>query len=143
MSATILLAANPLPLSLTSCLEDLGYEVVMAEDGRSVLGFLQHQTPDLLILDATTLMASGLDVCKKLKCVSGQRDLSVVMTSTLSGVREQSAAQLVGAKVVLDRPKAGEVAAMVEGLLDTIQMGGQNRAPDTAREDARLWRTAS
>ena len=132
MSATILLAANPLPLSLVTYLEALGHEVMMVEDGRRALGFLQRHTPDLLILDAGVLMMSGLGTCDSLGCVLGQRDLSVVMTSALAGFRERSAAQLTRARVVLKRPTAGEVAAVAEALLSDLQV-----AP------TRRWRTAS
>ena len=139
MSAKILLAANPLPLALVMCLEDLGYEVATVEDGRGALESVQRRTPNLLILDANMLMASGLGTCDRLHCLLEHHHLSVVMTSTLSDFRERSVAQLMNAKVVLNRPIAGEVAAVVEGLLGSVQ------AQNTTREveDARLWRTAS
>ena len=132
MSATILLAANPLPLSLVTYLEALGHEVMMAENGHRTLGFLERQTPDLLILDAGVLMTSGLATCDSLCCLLGQRDLSVVMTSALSSFCERSAARLIGAKMVLKNPSSSEIAALVEGLLGDVQV-----AP------ARRWRTAS
>ncbi len=139
MSAKILLAANPLPLALVMCLEDLGYEVATVEDGHGALESVQRRTPDLLILDADMLMTSGLGTCDRLHCLLEHHNLPVVMTSTLSNFREQSIAHLMNAKVVLNRPIAGEVAAVVEGLLGSVQ------AQRTTREveDARLWRTAS
>ena len=139
MSATILLAANPLPLALVTCLEDLGYEVATAEDGRGTLQSLGRRTPDLLILDADMFMVSGLGTCEKLRCLLEYHHLPVVMTSTLSDFREQSAAQLVSAKVVLSNPIVGEIAATVEGLLGSVQ----TRTTAQEVEDARLWRTAS
>ena len=138
MPATILLAANPLPLALVTCLDDLGYEVVTAEDGREVLAHLGRQTPALLILDADTLVESGLGTCDRVRCLLEHHNLPVVMTSTLSDFRERSVAHLVNAKVVLDRPLAGEVAAVVEGLLGSVQVRTVQEV-----EDARLWRTAS
>ena len=139
MAATVLLTANPLPLALVTCLDGLGYEVVTAEDGRGTLEHLGRHMPDLLILDADTLMASGLGTCHRLRCLPEYSDLPIVLTSTLSDLRERSAAHLMNAKVVLNRPLAGEVAAVVEGLL------GSARVRDTVQEveDARLWRTAS
>ena len=139
MSATILLAANPLPLALVTCLEDLGYEVATVEDGRGTLQGLERYTPNLLILDADMLMASGLGTCDRLHGSLEHHNLPVVMMSTLAAFREQSVAHLLDAKVVLNRPIAGEVAAVVEGLLGSIQIG--NTAQEV--EDARLWRTAS
>ena len=130
MSA-ILLAANLLPLSLVTYLETLGYEVTMAEDGRGLLRSLQRQTPDLLILDAGVLLTSGLGTCDSLGRVLEQRDLSVIMTSALSGLSERSVAQLARARVVLNHPTAGEVAAVAAGFMGDIQT------------PARLWRTAS
>ena len=139
MSATILLAANPLPLALVTCLEDLGYEVITAEDGRGALERLGWHTPNLLILDADMLMASGLGTCDRLRCLLEFHDFPVVMTSTLSDFRERSVAHLMNAKVVLNRPIAGEVAAVVEGLLGSVQA----RKTTQEVEDVRLWRTAS
>ena len=136
MSATLLLTANPLPLMLVTCLDDLGYEVVTAESGRGMLEYLGRRTPDLLILDADMLMASGLGTCEKLHRLLEHRDLPVVMTSTLSDFCERSVAHLVNAKVVLRSSIAGEVAATVEGLLGRAQQ-------NPAHEDARRWRTAS
>ena len=138
MPVTILLAANPLPLALVTCLDDLGYEVKTVEDGREAVASLRRQTPDLLILDADTFMASGLGTCDRLRCLLEHHDLPVVMTSTLSDFREWSAAQLMNAKVTLHNPMAGEVAAVVEGLLGSVQVRTVQEV-----EDARLWRTAS
>ncbi len=137
MSATLLLAANPLPLTLITCLDDLGYEVVTAEGGRGMLEHLGRRTLDLLILDADMLMASGLGTCEKLTCLLKHYDLPVIMTSTLSNFRERSVTHLVNAKVVLHSPMAGEVAAMVEGLL------GNAYQKLTQADEARRWRTAS
>ena len=139
MSATIFLAANPLPLALVTCLEDLGYEVATAEDGRGTLQSLGRRTPDLLVLDADMFMVSGLGTCNKLRCLLEHHTFPVVMTSALSDFREQSVAHLMNAKVVLNQPIAGEVAAVVEGLLGSVQ----TRTTAQEVEDARLWRTAS
>lgn len=139
MPATILLAANPLPLALVTCLDDLGYEVKTVEDGREALAHLGTRAPDLLILDADMLMESGLGTCNTLRCTLERHTLPVVMTSTLSDFRERSVAHLMNAKVVLNRAIAGEVAAVVEGLLGSVQ----TRTTTQEVEDARLWRTAS
>ena len=132
MAASVLLVTNPLPLSLVTCLEDLGYAVMMAEDGRAALHHLEQRKPDLLIIDAEVLVASGLGTCTRLRSVLEDAALPVVMWSALAGLREQSTAQLIGARMTLSNPTASEVAAVVEGLLCHVQP-----------EPARLWRAAS
>ena len=136
MPATILLAANPLPLALVTCLDDLGYEVKTVEDGREALAHLGRRTPNLLILDADMLMESGLGTCGALHYLLERHTLPVVMTGTLSDFREKSVAQLIKAKVTLHEPMAGEVAAVVEGLLGSAHQSD-------VQEVERLWRTAS
>lgn len=138
MPAKILLAANPLPLALVTCLEDLGYEVTVVEEGQDVLRSLQRHTPSLLILDADMLLESDIGTCDRLHRSLSFAGFPIVMTSAVSGLREQSAARIIGAKVVLNSPVAGEVAAMAEGLL-----GGVQKRQEVEAEDARLWRTAS
>ena len=107
---------------------------MMAEDARGALYHLEQRPPDLLIMDAGVLAASGLGTCKELQGKLETLGLPVILLSTLAGLREQSAARLVDAYMTMSHPTTSEVVAVVEGLLGHV--GLSHEAP-------RLWRTAS
>ena len=48
-------------------LERAGYEVIATEDGAAALAAALAQRPDLVILDVSMPVMTGLDVCRKLK----------------------------------------------------------------------------
>src|SRR5712691_5371210 len=48
-------------------LERAGYEVIATEDGEAALAAALAQRPDLVILDVSMPVLTGLDVCRKLK----------------------------------------------------------------------------
>mgnify|MGYP003337541666 FL=1 len=54
-------------LALSLALEDEGYEVVQAPDGRSGLARFAEREPDLVLLDLRLPDLSGFDVCLQLR----------------------------------------------------------------------------
>jgi len=65
----ILIADNsPINLDLlSSCLSDMDYEILTAENGRQAMDKTQLFLPDLIILDVEFPDMSGFDVCKRIK----------------------------------------------------------------------------
>ena len=57
-------------LALSLALEDEGYEVRQAPDGRSGLTLFQEREPDLVLLDLRLPDLSGFDVCRQLRSSS-------------------------------------------------------------------------
>ncbi|HSB86753.1 MAG TPA: response regulator, partial [Ilumatobacteraceae bacterium] len=57
-------------LALSLALEDEGYEVREAEDGRSGLTAFAEREPDLVLLDLRLPDMSGFEVCRNLRASS-------------------------------------------------------------------------
>ena len=57
-------------LALSLALEDEGYEVVQAPDGRSGLARFTEREPDLVLLDLRLPDLSGFDVCRQMRASS-------------------------------------------------------------------------
>ena len=57
-------------LALSLALEDEGYEVREAEDGRSGLAAFLEREPDLVLLDLRLPDMSGFEVCRNLRATS-------------------------------------------------------------------------
>ena len=65
-------------------LEEAGYGVWTADDGRSALTLLEHATPDLIILDLKMPRVTGYEVCRILQNDPKKRAIPVVIL-TASG----------------------------------------------------------
>ncbi len=48
-------------------LEDEGYEVITAADGRDLLGLIQQEHPDLVVLDIKMAGYNGLDLLQEIR----------------------------------------------------------------------------
>lgn len=53
--------------ALRGYLEDEGYRVLIAEDGRKALGLLEHERVDLIILDLMMPSMSGFEMVEELQ----------------------------------------------------------------------------
>ena len=65
---------------VTRILENAGYRVVEASDGREAL-MLARRRPMLIVLDIKLPDISGLEVCRQLKADHETRNVSVLQTS--------------------------------------------------------------
>jgi DNA-binding response OmpR family regulator len=57
-------------LALSLALEDEGYEVIEAPDGRTGLQLFEERSPDLVLLDLRLPDTSGFEVCRALRAIS-------------------------------------------------------------------------
>jgi len=62
---------------VSAILEQEGYDVVTAEDGRECLNKLRTMKPDLILLDMMMPGMSGREVCEKIRKDSKTKDLKV------------------------------------------------------------------
>ncbi len=65
-------------------LEQVGYEVICAQDGEAALRLAQEQPFDLILLDLMLPKVSGTEVLKRLKEDRRTADIPVVVLSSLS-----------------------------------------------------------
>ncbi len=82
VNPTILVADNePLHRDLIDMLlSPDDYQLVMFGDGRQVLEYLRHNTPEATILAADLPLVSGADICSKMKSIKRLAQVPVVLT---------------------------------------------------------------
>ncbi len=85
MAAKILIVddAPDYVYALRGFLEDLGYEVVEAYDGREALEVLDRENPDLVLLDVIMPLQDGWETLSAIRAEQKWQDLPVVMLTGL------------------------------------------------------------
>jgi CheY-like chemotaxis protein len=80
---TILLVDDEFSLleNLTEMLEDEGYRIVSASNGRDGLACAQTEKPDLIITDFMMPIADGRDLVRELRSLPEARSIPVMMMS--------------------------------------------------------------
>ena len=89
--------------SLQMILTDLGYEVLLAQDGTAGMARAERDAPDLVILDLMIPYRSGIAVLDSLKARLVRR-LPVIMMSGSTESRHQELAESRGADGWLHKP---------------------------------------
>ena len=83
-------------------LEEEGYEVVLAYDGKEGLALAQKQGNDLILLDVNLPLMNGLELCKKLRETD---EITPVLMLTALGMSDDIVAGLdSGADDYLPKP---------------------------------------
>jgi DNA-binding response OmpR family regulator len=81
-----------------TALENAGYSVVLARDGRQAWETIQKNAPDLMFLDIAMPNMNGLEVLKKISEDEALKDLPVIIVSNLSREKEMFKCLEMGAK---------------------------------------------
>ncbi len=66
---------------LTDVLEDQGYTVIAAHNGRVALQLAQERHPDLVISDVMMPFVDGIELTRRLRAGNGTRDIPVILMS--------------------------------------------------------------
>ncbi len=103
---------------MTRWLEDMGYEVSVAEDGRSALAAVRRNPPDLIILDLGLPDMDGLDVCARLRSEEdGTRIPVVVLTSSEAEPDRVRSLEMGAEDFITKPPSLTELRARIRTLL--------------------------
>jgi len=97
-------------------LEEMGYSVIKASDGKAALtAFEDGHKVALVLLDIAMPEMNGFEVCRRIREVS---QLPVIMVTAQSGPNEMLKGFEVGADDYLIKPfRRGELAARVKAVL--------------------------
>ena len=107
-------------LALRLVLEDEGYEVREAGDGRSGLAAFHAREPDLVLLDLRLPDLSGFEVCRALRAMS---TVPIVMVTAQTDTSDMVAGLEAGADDYVTKPVVPrELAARVRAHLRRAQL---------------------
>lgn len=103
---------------LTTFLTRKGYEVRAAGRGALALEFIEHELPDVVLLDAMMPEMDGFEVCRKLRSSERTKMLPIIMVTALHSVEDEVKALDAGADDFLPKPINNlELIARLRSLL--------------------------
>ena len=94
------------------------FEVSAVSDGDDVLGVVQDETPDLVILDWMLPGTSGLEVCRQLRSKRTTRNLPIIMLTARGSEQDRVRGLDIGADDYLVKPfSMSELTSRVRAVL--------------------------
>ncbi len=108
---------------MTRTLRRAGYDVVTAADGAEGLAKAVRERPHCLILDVVLPGVSGFKVCRQLRALDPERNLSIIMVSSKGTPMDQKWGLRQGADRYLTKPVSEEalVRTVHEVLIEHIR----------------------
>ncbi len=93
-------------LGVRTCLEAVGYEVEVVEDGEAAINIMKESSPDLLLLDLMLPKVDGFEVCRTLKENEDERirKTPIVVLSAKAGEEDRQRAMELGADAYMTKP---------------------------------------
>ena len=112
-------------------LEADGFAVTEAGDGAAALAQIEHDRPDLVVLDLSLPGVGGLDVLRRVREAEGTAaPLPVIVLSGRSGETDRIIGLDLGADDYLVKPfSPGELAARVRSVLRRARPGAVSARP--------------
>ncbi|MDZ7271963.1 MAG: PleD family two-component system response regulator [candidate division KSB1 bacterium] len=122
---------------LRSHLSGQGYEVVSAQSGREALAAIDHQLPDLVLLDVVMPDMDGFEVCRRLKASTATDFVPVILVTALDEVEYKVRGMEAGADDFVTKPfNKVELLVRVKSLLRIKQLHDQLEHKVRALEEA-------
>jgi len=90
--------------AVCGALNDAGYEVVEATDGKDALEKLDGRPLDLMICDVLMPGMDGIALVKEVKRLADYRFVPIIMLTTESSEESKEAGQIAGAKAWVVKP---------------------------------------
>jgi DNA-binding response OmpR family regulator len=126
-------------LALSMALEDEGYEVRQAPDGRSGLASFEDRAADLILLDLRLPDMSGFDVCRALRARS---IVPIIIITAQTDTHDLVAGLEAGADDYVTKPVIPkELAARIRALLRRVQLREASPSVGARFGDVELRRT--
>ncbi|MDQ6662471.1 MAG: response regulator [Chloroflexota bacterium] len=102
-------------LFMTHILRQAGYHVITASNGHEGLTKAVKERPHCVVLDVVMPGANGFAVCRQLRALDPERNLSIIMVSSKNTPLDHSWGKRQGADRYLPKPFTPEV------LLHTVE----------------------
>lgn len=100
--------------SMRFALENAGFQVLVARDGNEGIAMIEHQSPDVLILDMMMPKRSGFLVLEQLRR-SPTNPLRIIMITANEGSRHKAYAEMLGVDEYIRKPFP------MEKLVETVR----------------------
>jgi two-component system alkaline phosphatase synthesis response regulator PhoP len=99
-------------------LKKLGYDVIMAVNGKEALDIMRDEKPDLILLDLILPVMNGADVCKKTKNDEKLKHIPIILFTAQSDTMTAEKAKEFGANDYITKPfDPEELRGKVEEIL--------------------------
>ena len=99
-------------------LENVGFSVIKAQNGKEALQFTEDHNPDLIIIDWMMPNMSGIDVCRILRSRTDTKLLPIIILSARSEEGDKSLGLDTGADDYISKPfSPKELISRVKALL--------------------------
>src|SRR6266404_1267721 len=137
-AAKILVADDDQSLvrTLTWILKENGYEVIIAPGGEGLMGKLEEERPNLLLLDIMMPKVDGLQLLARMKADDRFRDVPVLMISSMPPEEATVKALGLGAADFIPKPfRVRELLARVKAHLRVGRELNQARAEARSRSE--------
>jgi DNA-binding response OmpR family regulator len=100
------------------CLEDQGYEVLIANDGEEGLSAVISERPDMVILDVMMPLLNGWEIAKYMREREDYKNVPILMLTGIGPSLNEMTAPLYGANGHIDKPfELDDLIEKVEALL--------------------------
>ncbi|MBI5074441.1 MAG: response regulator [Nitrospirae bacterium] len=100
-----------------------GYDVVIAEDGKTALNLLHAQKIDLVILDVLMPQMNGLEVCRQIRGDEDIAGIPIIMVSGLAAYQDRQRGLGAGADDFIMKPfHLTEIASRVKTMLRLLDL---------------------
>jgi DNA-binding response OmpR family regulator len=117
--------------ALGLALEDEGYDILQAPNGRLGLSMADSESPDLVLLDLRLPDVSGFDVCRAIRQSS---NVPIIIVTAQTDTHDLVAGLEAGADDYVTKPvNVKELAARIRAALRRLVREVSGRAPDVTR----------
>ncbi len=107
MSEAKILIVDDVPENISVLFEFLinqGYEVSIAPDGESAIEVVEHEAPDLVLLDVMMPGIDGFETCRRLKADPKHKEIPVIFMTALSDTVDKVKGFQLGAVDYVTKP---------------------------------------
>ncbi len=96
---------SPTQLQMTvAALEEQGYDILTATDGKEALIKVLSGKPELVVLDVVMPVMDGFQVCRKIKASPETQHIPVIMLSSKNQKADEFWGKKQGADIYLTKP---------------------------------------
>jgi len=123
----LLVDDNPTNLGvLFNSLSDLGFKILVAQDGESAIAQVNYLRPDIILLDVMMPGIDGFETCRRLKASGDTHDIPVIFMTALSETVDKVKGFEAGAVDYITKPfQPEEVLARINAHLAIQQLQRQ------------------